>query len=192
MIRVGKRMWGYEEAAHVGGMVLFTYIANCVINQFAYWKGRPMDHALVRQNLENGLHILSLSHNGKSVIADLARKKEFQKAKAVEKAAIRIADRGTRWGLESETLVRLNGLDASLVVCELKIKTTTVRVMTYLHDDEAQTPVLLFYFEAHQIQAHGGIPDDTMRKARRLAGIARDLMRDEEREDCNDYRGRGN
>ena len=151
-----------------------------------------MDHALVRQNLENGLHILSLSHNGKSVIADLTRKKEFQKAKAVEKAAIRIADRGTRWGLESETLVRLNGLDASLVVCELKIRTTTVRVMTYLHDDEPQTPVLLFYFEAHQIQAHGGIPDDTMRKARRLAGIARDLMRDEEREDCNDYRGRGN
>lgn len=146
-----------------------------------------MNYALARQNLGNGLYVLSLSHNGKSVIADLARKKEFQKAKAIEKAAIRIADRGTLWGLESETLVRLNGIDASLVVCELKIKTTTVRVMTYLHDDEAQTPVLLFYFEAHQIQAHGGIPDDTMQKAKRLAGIARDLMRNEEREDCNDY-----
>lgn len=139
-------------------------------------------YELVSQPLKDGHSVLVIARSGQDTflreMAESKRQREI--ASAVQRAALRLAEYGTTWAIDSESLKMLHGLDKRVRVYELKVKSTVHRVATYVHDDENRTPVLLFYFEAHVQRAAGGIPPSTLRKTERLAGVAERLMRAEE------------
>lgn len=143
------------------------------------------EYDLVSQEVdaERGLSVLVLCEAGQEVtfLDDLAAKSRTRvEAAAITRAAVRLVDRGTEWALETEQLKRLKARTGTLAVYELRVKRDVYRVMTYLHDDQSRTPVLLFEFKGHVQRAAGGIPEDLVKKGQRFAAIARDLMLGEE------------
>lgn len=106
------------------------------------------------------------------------RKKD--QAAAIMRAASRLARNGTEWAIASETLKLLDG---GLALFELRAKRKVWRVMAYVHDDAARTPVLLFAFDAHKSKKAGGIRTQDMKRAKSFARIARELMKQEEQND---------
>ncbi len=142
-------------------------------------------YELVKQELiaSQDLSILVLGRIGtkETFIDELAhdyRKRE--EAAAITRAAVRLAERGTKWALECQILKRLKVSNKGLAVYELKVRRKRYRVMTYLHDDARQTPVLLFSFMGHAGLSGGGIRKETLQKGMNLAYEARALMNKEE------------
>lgn len=112
---------------------------------------------------------------GKSFLERLLREtRAKQQVQVILRHAERVAAEGFLWGLNNQTFKPVRGTDSSLSVFEFRAGRTVVRVMTYVHDDKARTPVYLFDFRGHQgaqsISAH------VLEKAERLARIARACM----------------
>lgn len=142
------------------------------------------EYILVRQRVGRGPndYVLVLKRRSEEVtfIEDLSsdyRKKD--EAARIVTCAVRLARNGTDWAIRSGTLKLL---DNGLAIYELKSKRTVYRVMTYVHDDKAKTPVLLFAFHGHQRRGGGGILREDEKRAARLARIARALVKEEARE----------
>lgn len=138
-------------------------------------------YEIVEQELDasRGISILVLGKVGEDdTFIDLLARDPRRKAMAaaIARAALRLAERGTSWALGCQVIKRLSVPKGSLAVYELKAGRTRFRVMTYLHDDAAKTPVLLFEFMGHQGASHGGIREKTLKRGVKLAGIARELM----------------
>lgn len=73
----------------------------------------------------------------------------------------------------------LNHPKGAIAIYELKVLGKVHRIMTYVHDDKNQTPVLLFDFEGHKGKSGGGIKSSTLIKGQQYAEIARSLLREE-------------
>ena len=142
-------------------------------------------YELVEQDLDpsRGLSILVLGREGEeeTFIDRLAHDHRRRvMAAAIARASLRLAERGTRWALDNQVLKRLRTARGSIAIYELKVNRTKFRVMTYLHNDSEQTPVLLFEFVGHEGRSRGGIREETIERGVRLATIACDLMRGRE------------
>ena len=142
------------------------------------------DYELVSQELdaERGLNVLVLCKAGKDTFLDelAAKARSRGEVAAIVRAAVRLVERGTEWALEAEQLKRLKAHAGTLAVYELRVKRDVYRVMTYVHDNCAKTPVQLFEFRGHAQRAAGGIPESTVKKGQQFAAIARELMLREE------------
>lgn len=140
------------------------------------------DFELVRQELLPGISILVLCQKNKSLtfIDELAADpKRRMKAKAIADAALRLVQHGTAWAISTGRLKRLNCSKGTIAIYELKVMGKVHRIMTYVHDDKNQTPVLLFDFEGHKGKSGGGIKSSTLIKGQQCAEIARSLLREE-------------
>lgn len=142
-------------------------------------------YELVRQELiaSRDLSILVLGRDGeKGTFIDQLAKDHHRReeAAAITRIAVRLVERGTTWALDCRVLKQLNTQIKDPAIYELKIMRTRYRVMTYLHDDQLQTPVLLFDFLGHRGMSRGGIRKATLQKGIQLARIACRLMNEEE------------
>lgn len=137
---------------------------------------------LVRQELLPGMSILVLCQKNKRLtfIDELAADpKRRAKAKAIADAALRLVQHGTAWAISTGRLKRLNYSRRTIAMYELKVMGKVHRIMTYVHDDKNQTPVLLFDFDGHRGTSGGGIRPSTLAKGQQYAEIARSLLREE-------------
>ena len=101
------------------------------------------------------------------------------KAASITKSVKRLLEYGQEWGFASEVLKGpLSGTHGDILIYEVRCGgRTTVRVMTYRHDDPEHTLIFLFEFEAHKAsKSVGGISSSDLEKGERLAAIARRLM----------------
>lgn len=139
-------------------------------------------YCLVRQRLREGLYMLVLAKSGdRATFVDslVDNPRTRHEAICLWDVMTRVARYGTRWGLESRTLKPVRGTHGRVVCYELKDKATVYRIMTYLHDDPARTPVLLFAFHGHKSKKAGGIREEDIKKAMGLVPVARQLMEEE-------------
>lgn len=137
-------------------------------------------YELVEYTLKNdGQTVLFISKIGdSSFIEKLAKKKAGREdASRILSTISRVASRGTKWALESETIKRIKGVSADdVVVFETRNNVgKPIRIATYLHDNQERTPVFLFPFISHQ-GADSGIKKSDKEKAVRLAREAKSLM----------------
>lgn len=141
------------------------------------------DYTLVRQDIGGEIPVLVLKDvkDKDTFLSKLANshRTKFAATRLIRNAK-RVLDNGTEWGIESETLKILHGVEKCISLFELRAKGKCYRIMTYIHNDSNRTPVLLSYFEAHQIRAKGGIPDAELNRGIRLAMEAQKLMCAEE------------
>lgn len=140
------------------------------------------DFELVRQELLPGMSILVLCQKNKeyTFIDELAADpKRKMKAKAISEAALRLVQHGTAWAISTGRLKRLNYPKKTIAIYELKVMGKVHRIMTYVHDDRNQTPVLLFDFDGHKGSSGGGIRSSTLAKGQQYAEIACSLLREE-------------
>lgn len=112
---------------------------------------------------------------GKSFLERLLRDSHAkQQVQVILRHAERVAAEGFLWGLNNQTFKPVRALDPSLSVFEFRAGRTVVRIMTYVHNDKARTPVYLFDFKGHQ--GAQSISPHVREKAERLARIARACM----------------
>ncbi len=155
----------------------------CDISQL---RGYPLDnrYVLVRQEVgKDGRFALVLGKVGKgnTFLDDLS---EDPKTRSVARNVVTYIDRvikgGTRWAIATRTLKHVDSGPSKNDTWELRaVSRSNDRVMTYIHDDERQTPVFLFYFVGHSSRG-GKISKEDKKRGLELALIARKLMLAEE------------
>lgn len=139
------------------------------------------DYELVSQKLDSTHNVLVLKQIGEDTFFDEMANDHRRKdeAASLRRSLIRLSTYGISWGLDSESIKILKGIRADILLCEVKVKRKTYRIMAYLHDKRRGPFVLLTDFEGHKQRAAGGIPKQVMEKGERLALIAKGLLEQE-------------
>ena len=118
----------------------------------------------------------------KTFIEKCARKAPYRLSRIL-KTMKRIYDRGCKFGFDSETIVRIKGVDADVSVFEVRVKGAVIRVAAYIH--AGYIPIYLFDFDTHQGSANN-LPKRFIERALDMAVLAKSCS---ETYDFFDYEG---
>lgn len=135
-----------------------------------------MQYEIRIHDLEDGQRMQVLAPTGSKSFIDklIEAPKSQSRLIKITKMAQRVAEAGVGWAITAQ---KLKLLEDDLALYELKIGNTTLRIMTYLHNQTQ--PIYLFDFEGHQGKT-GQIPQGCMKRGRTLAKAARECMQKEE------------
>lgn len=124
--------------------------------------------------LGDGVRACVLTRSGEDdFLTDLASTgKTRNRAVLIARMAARVARNGTDWAVAAK---KLKPVSRDVSMFELRIDRRVIRVMAYIHDDPAHTPVYLFDFDGHQGKS-GKIDRNLIKKGERLAAIAAKCM----------------
>lgn len=116
-----------------------------------------------------------VSEGGHDFWSDWAKKKATRSLAAKFGSIIfRIQEKGTRWAVQSNKLRVLNG---NIGVAEIKGFEGVWRVLCYIEDSDLSNAVMLKAFRGHQ--GSDQIPPEIIRQGNRLAGIAKEILKEE-------------
>lgn len=132
----------------------------------------------IRAHAMLGGRILVLAREGRRDFLEELEEdpRNFEKFELICRTYEKISQRGLSRCVGKQNFVRV--LEGGIGLVEVKVGSTRIRVMSYLHGSgTGQELVLMFEFTGHQ--GTGRIEKGVMRRGRQLASIARECMEEE-------------
>ena len=131
-----------------------------------------MGYEVVSFKLSETVSMNILTATGRQTFMEklVSNPKGQNRAALIARTADRVGRNGIPWAKETKTLKTIT---STVSVFELRVPGKVIRVMTYVHDEK--TPIYLFDFDGHQGKG-GGIPQNLIDKANKLAEAARECI----------------
>lgn len=118
--------------------------------------------------------IYLLKRMGGESFMDACLRKDPDRAARIAVTAKRVLEYGLEWAIDSDTIKKIKGTKGPVAVFETRAGRRTIRVATYLHDN--QIPIYLFDFTTH-CGSHNNLPDNERDKADKMAQLAAQCAR---------------